>query len=108
MAAWVLPELVEAAVRSESADGPALAAAAATRMRALADAAQTDWALGLAARCDALLAEGDAADALFTESVQRLGRSRIKTAVARSQLLHGEWLVLRRGKRVVAGVRRAG
>ncbi|WP_027008048.1 helix-turn-helix transcriptional regulator [Conexibacter woesei] len=92
LAAWVLPELVEAAVRSESADGPALAAAAAARMRALADAAQTDWALGLAARCEALLAEGDAADALYLESIERLGRSRIRSAAARSQLLHGEWL----------------
>jgi DNA-binding CsgD family transcriptional regulator len=53
------------------------------------------------ARCRALLHEGPAAEALYTEAVERLGRSRITTGTARAQLLYGEWL-RREGRRIDA------
>ncbi|MEA2130263.1 MAG: hypothetical protein QOJ85_3154, partial [Solirubrobacteraceae bacterium] len=53
---------------------------------------QTEWALGIEARIRALLSEGDAADSLYRESIDRLGRTRLRTELARAHLLYGEWL----------------
>ena len=53
---WLLPELVEAAVR---AGEPMEAAAAFDRLRARARLCGSDWALGLEARSQALLSDGD-------------------------------------------------
>ena len=94
---WALPELVEAAARSGE-HGVAVAALA--QLRATTGPSGTDWALGIEARCRALaLASGSdpAAEAHYTESIDRLGRTRIAAHLARSRLLYGEWL--RRGKR---------
>ena len=55
-------------------------------------AAGTDWALGILARSRALLSAGEAADALYLEAIERLGRSRIVVHLARAHLLYGEWL----------------
>jgi DNA-binding CsgD family transcriptional regulator len=52
----------------------------------------TDWALGIEARVRALLADGEVADDSYRESIERLGRTRIRTELARSHLLYGEWL----------------
>ncbi|MEJ3404923.1 LuxR C-terminal-related transcriptional regulator [Rathayibacter sp. YIM 133350] len=87
LAGWMLPERVEAAVRAGSADGEALA-----RLEELAAAAGTDWAGGLAARAAALVADDDRAESLYLEAIERLGRTRIRTALARAHLLYGEWL----------------
>ena len=84
----VLSELVEAAVRS---DEPELAAAAGAELsqRTRVD---TDWARGLQARADALLSDGDAAEILYRESIERLGRTMQRPNLARSHLVYGEWL----------------
>jgi DNA-binding CsgD family transcriptional regulator len=52
----------------------------------------TDWALGIAARSEALLVEDLQAEELYVEAVDRLGRSRMAVDLARAHLLFGEWL----------------
>ncbi|WBB62467.1 AAA family ATPase [Streptomyces sp. WMMC500] len=91
-------ELVEAAVRS---DRPARAAEAARTLREMADAAGSDWALGTAAMAGAQVAGADEAENLYREAVERLDRTEVRTALARSRLLYGEWL-RRRNRRVDA------
>jgi DNA-binding CsgD family transcriptional regulator len=61
----------------------------------------TEWALGIEARIRALLSDGEAADGFYRESVERLGRTRIRAELARSRLLYGEWL-RRQGRRMDA------
>jgi len=85
----VLPELVEAATRS---DQPEVAATALSRLEERTRAAGTDWALGMLARAHALVAGGDAAEALYREAIERLARTRIRVELARAHLLYGEWL----------------
>jgi DNA-binding CsgD family transcriptional regulator len=89
-----LPELIEAAVRA----GDHEAAATAHKIlsgRALA--AGTPWALGLRARCEALLARGGDAEGCYLESISQLKRCRMAVDLARTRLLYGQWL--RRAKR---------
>ena len=86
---WVLPELIESAVRTGRTD---LAEDALTRLAAKAQASGTDWALGVEARSRALLREGDQADAGFREAIDRLSRTRVRAELARAHLLYGEWL----------------
>src|SRR5213076_2560660 len=52
-------------------------------------ASGTEWALGIEARCRALLSDDET---LYRESVERLARSRAVVESARSRLLYGEWL----------------
>ena len=54
-------------------------------------------ALGIEARSRALLSEGEAAERLYVEAIERLGRTRLALALARAHLLYGEWL--RRNRR---------
>jgi DNA-binding CsgD family transcriptional regulator len=89
VAAWALPELVEASVRSGNAP---LGMWGLERLVESTAAAGTDWAMGMEARCRALVSHGDAADAFYREAIDRLGRTRIRTALARAHLLYGEWL----------------
>ena len=61
----------------------------------------TNWGLGIAARCGALLSEGEAADSLYREAIERLARTRLRPELARAHLVFGEWL-RREGRRVDA------
>jgi DNA-binding CsgD family transcriptional regulator len=86
---WGMVELIEAAVRAGT---PELAADARLRLAEMARVSGTDWAVGITARSEALLADDDRAEELYVEAVGRLGRSRIAIDLARAQLLYGEWL----------------
>ena len=95
---WSLPELVEAAARSGQ---PELAADALERLRQRTQVAGTEWALGIEARCAALLSDDAIAEGLYREAIERLGHCRVALDLARAHLLYGEWL-RRRGRRVDA------
>ncbi len=84
-----MAELAEAASRLD--DRRVLAEASAW-VRERATATPTPWALGIAARIDALGTDDADADALYRESIEHLGKSRLLVELARSQLLYGEWL----------------
>ncbi|HEY3669913.1 MAG TPA: LuxR C-terminal-related transcriptional regulator [Acidimicrobiia bacterium] len=86
---WILPELVEAAVRSGE---HALAASAAEELTVRTEAAGTEWALGFQARSSALLTDGPAAEKRYREAIERFGRCRASGHLARAHLLYGEWL----------------
>src|SRR5260370_39696887 len=94
MSMWALPELVEAAARSGD---PELARDALERLAETTQPCGTDVALGIEARCRALLSDGAAADGAYREAIDRLGRTRLRPELARAHLLYGEWL--RREKR---------
>jgi DNA-binding CsgD family transcriptional regulator len=95
---WALGERIEAAVRAGARE---IAAHGIRRLHELTRDGGTDWGLGLAARCGALLNEGDAAESLYREAIERLGRTRLRPELARAHLLYGEWL-RREGRRVDA------
>ncbi|TYK44129.1 helix-turn-helix transcriptional regulator [Actinomadura decatromicini] len=84
---WVLPELVEAAVRT----GKAREAEDALR-RLSEHASDSDWVSGIEARCRALLTEGPESERFYAEAVERLGRTALRPEHARAHLLYGEWL----------------
>jgi DNA-binding CsgD family transcriptional regulator len=86
---WGLVELIEAAARSGKPD---LAANALGRLSRVTAASGTDWALGIEARSRALLTEGEAAETLYREAIERLARTRIRVELARTHLVYGEWL----------------
>jgi DNA-binding CsgD family transcriptional regulator len=44
------------------------------------------------ARSRALLRDGDAAERLYQEAIERLARTRVRVQLARSHLIYGEWL----------------
>jgi DNA-binding CsgD family transcriptional regulator len=86
---FIVPEFIEAASRSGRAEG---ADDALKRLAESTRASGTDWALGIEARSRALLSDGEAAEHLYREGIQRLGRTRIRFELARAHLLYGEWL----------------
>ena len=89
IATWALCELVEAATRTGNTDRAADALALLCEQT---DPSDADWALGIRAQSRALLSEDQAADHLYREAIERLGRTRLRPHLARAQLLYGEWL----------------
>ena len=89
VAGWALPEVVEAAARSDQRE---VAQRALERLAERNSVIATDWGLGLEARARALLSEGSAAEALYVEAIDRLSRTRLRPELARAHLLYGEWL----------------
>jgi ATP/maltotriose-dependent transcriptional regulator MalT len=86
---WGLVELVEATARCGL---PERATEAVRRLSESTRASGGDWALGVEARSRALLSDGETADRLYVEAIERLGRSRMRVDLARAHLLYGEWL----------------
>jgi DNA-binding NarL/FixJ family response regulator len=98
---WAAAELVEAAVRTGKANRALFAF---EELSEQTRASGTEWALGIEARARALLSSDDAAEQLYMEAIERLGRTRIRVEFARAQLLYGEWL-RRKRRRVDARAR---
>ena len=96
VSSWALSELVEAAARCGR---PESAADAIERLGEMARACATDWILGVEARARALVAGQADADGLHRDAIEHLGRTPLRTELARAHLLYGEWL--RREKRRV-------
>jgi DNA-binding CsgD family transcriptional regulator len=89
LSTWGLVELIEAAARSGKRQR---AADALKRLAESTRACGTDWALGIETRSQALLSDGEVAERLYREAIDRLGRTRVRGALARAHLLYGEWL----------------
>ena len=77
-------ELVEAAARCGKRE---LAVDALDKLSHTTGASGTDWALGIEARSRALLTEGDAAEPLYRQAIERLARTRVRVELARAHLL---------------------
>jgi DNA-binding CsgD family transcriptional regulator len=87
--AWALAEQVEAATRSAN---PGPAAHALAQLSISTRASGTDWAVGIEARSRALVSEGETAESLYSEAIERLRATRVRSELARCHLLYGEWL----------------
>jgi DNA-binding CsgD family transcriptional regulator len=98
LGALVIPELIEAA--SRTGDVAALHAAR-DWMAVRVQATPTPWALGIDCRIAALTSDGDAAEYLYRESLEYLGRAPVDLERARGHLIYGEWL-RRQNRRVDA------
>ena len=95
---WALVELVEAATRSGHH------ARATSALHLLTDRTRpsgTHWARGVEARSRALVSNDDAAEVLYRDAIDQLGRVRMRTELARAHLVYGEWL-RREGRRIDA------
>jgi len=85
----IVPELAEAASRTGET---ALLNTALDWVTERAQVTPTEWARGIEARVGALASAGGAAEALYREALERLGRTRLRIELARTHLLYGEWL----------------
>ncbi|MEU0941342.1 AAA family ATPase [Streptomyces canus] len=88
-----LAGMVEAGLRAGDRKAAAMAM---ERMEERAPLAGTPWALGLLARCRALMSDDDTAEQLYQESVSQLEKVPVAVELAWSRLLFGEWLRRRR------------
>jgi ATP/maltotriose-dependent transcriptional regulator MalT len=82
-------ELIEAAARCGNQQN---AQHALDWLAEMARASGTEWVLGVEARSRALLSDGDDAENLYREAIERLQRTRVRVELARAHLLYGEWL----------------
>ena len=78
---------------------PSARPARSQRLSGIARACGTDWALGAEARSRALVSDGEAAEDLYREAIDRFGRTRLRMGLARAHLLYGEWLRRERRRR---------
>jgi DNA-binding CsgD family transcriptional regulator len=85
----VLPELIEAAVRTGRTG---IAREALDRLSAMTTIEGSDWAKGLEARSRALVGEGPEAERCYAEAIERLGGTPLRPELARAHLVYGEWL----------------
>jgi DNA-binding CsgD family transcriptional regulator len=88
-AIWTLTELIQAAARCGELQ---LADHALELLVETTRASGTDWALGMEALCRAVLSDGDAAERLYLEAIERLAPAQLRVQFARAHLLYGEWL----------------
>jgi len=91
--AFLVPELIEAAVRCGRPD---LAASAYASLGEHTRASATPWAIGTELRCRALLSTEAEAEGPYRGSIDALANSEGAIHLARSRLLYGEWLRRRR------------
>jgi DNA-binding CsgD family transcriptional regulator len=85
----IVPELAEAAARTGDTK---LVQVAVEWLAERTRVTPTEWALGIEAQVRALLSEGEDAERRYRESIERLGRTRVRAQLARAHLLYGEWL----------------
>ena len=85
----IVPELAESAARTGDTQ---LLLTIREWISDRARATPTEWVLGIEARVRALLSEGEEAEGCYRESIERLGRTRVRAQLARAHLLYGEWL----------------
>src|SRR5262249_22816603 len=90
----ILPELIEAACRSDRRREATIPFATLSE-RALA--VSTPWALGMRSRCAALLSDGERAEQAYRDAISYLKHSPAAVELARAHLQYGQWL--RRSKR---------
>ena len=86
---WALFELVEAAARTGD---PEIAGDALERLAETTQRSGTDFALGIEARSRALVSDGESAEPLYKDAIERLGRTLLRPEFARAHLLYGGWL----------------
>jgi DNA-binding CsgD family transcriptional regulator/tetratricopeptide (TPR) repeat protein len=90
----LLSDMIEAAVRVRDRDAAENALA---RLTERATASGTQWALGMLARSQALMATDAGAGKYYSEALEQLRSTTMSFERARTHLLYGEWL--RRMKR---------
>jgi DNA-binding NarL/FixJ family response regulator len=95
---WVLPELVEAAVRNGDRQ---VAALAFERLVERSRGSRSEWARGVEAAARALLSDDAGAERHHVQAIEHLGASGIAVLHARARLSYGEWL-RREGRRIDA------
>jgi DNA-binding CsgD family transcriptional regulator/tetratricopeptide (TPR) repeat protein len=88
---WAVTELIEAATRTGEIGVAVEALKRLVEATSVSDS-DSDWALGIQTRSRALVSEGAAAEPLYREAIDRLGRTGLRPEVARAHLLYGEWL----------------
>jgi DNA-binding CsgD family transcriptional regulator len=95
---FIVPELAEAAARTGDI---ALLSSVLEWLTERTRVTRSEWSLAIEARVRALMSEGEAAESLYREAIDRLSRTRLRSELARAHLLYGEWL-RREGRRVDA------
>jgi DNA-binding CsgD family transcriptional regulator len=98
LSSWARLELVEAGARGDARE---VATDALRHLEEPIRAGGIDWAHGVWARSAALLSDGNAAEALYCEAIERFDRGRVAVHLSRAQLVYGEWL-RRKNRRVDA------
>jgi DNA-binding CsgD family transcriptional regulator len=86
---WALVELVEAAARVGDTER---AREALVRLAATTEPAGSCLALGLEARCRALVGDDDDAEGSYRDAIAHLDRAGVHTELARAHLVYAEWL----------------
>ena len=86
---WVLPELIEAAVRTGN---DAVAIDALKRLAESTRLSERDWGRGVLARGRALVSDDGTASEHYRTAIDCFRRAGLQPDQARSHLLYGEWL----------------